>query len=939
MNRLVKKLIGWILCAVMVVGMLPVATRGAKAADTDVGTPEGIVWNAVENRYEISSYEGLLEFARIVNGTPAQFETNSAANAILTKSFSAEESTQGNTWTPIGNSSSPYIGTFDGKGYTITGLTIESTGNDIGLFERVGKDGCVQNVNLEGGSIKGNKYVGSVVGFNEGKVSNCYYNQSTCQKSAIGSGTSGIMIGSGALEGGQASNVWFGNYEQDSTSGKDPVKWRVLSNGADGIFVLSDQNLDCKLFDNTWEGLDFVDDDCLPDEMTWSMCTLRTWLNKEFYKAVFSTREQGSILETKVITPDHSYFGTEGGDDTMDKVFLLSLDEVNSSEYGFTNQSSKVASSTDYAEAKEPKYGVCGWWLRSPGSDCTLFLYVRYDGAIETEGWFINERGIAIRPVFNINPASVVFVSAAVGGKSSGAAGAGALKEVSAYDGTDWKLTVKDDTRKVFTANLTSTRTTYSTGDTISIHYSGAMTGENEYVSAMIVDSNNIVRYYSHLVDNSASGATADGTAELTIPEDIAGNCKILVFSEQCNGDYKTDFTRNTAELDITVNATITWKNWDGTELETDVNVSGGETPSYDGETPKKKDNKEYSYPFIGWDPEVEKVTGNATYTAKFNSVKNAYTIKFVNEDGTELQSSEVEYGTTPEYSGKEPTKKATKQYSYTWTGGWDKEIVEVTGEETYTATFTATTNKYEVIFDANGHGTTPDKQTVAYGETASEPVEAEVNGFTFGGWYTTAACTDRFDFTTAITDKITLFAKWTVDSTEPEDPGKTEPEKPDKTTEGGSSGEPGKTDGTTIELYYILNEGTIQYTKGSTTGIIFTVKRAKDDLNCFKYFSNVVKIDGRKITKYTAKSGSTIVTLDPEILDGLTDGEHLVSVLFDDGSVDVKILIKTPMKATEEMPTSPQTGDSSPIALWIALMLLTGMTGVIVLCRRKSAD
>lgn len=351
-----------------------------------------------------------------------------------------------------------------------------------------------------------------------------------------------------------------------------------------------------------------------------------------------------------------------------------------------------------------------------------------------------------------------------------------------------------------------------------------------------------------------------------------------------------------------------------------------------------------------------------------------------------------VEYGTTPEYYGEEPTKKATAQYTYAF-AGWDKEISTVTGEEAYKATFTATTNKYEVIFDANGHGTTPDKQTVAYGETASEPVEAEVNGFTFGGWYTTAACTDRFDFTTAITDKITLFAKWTVDLTEPEDPGKTEPEKPDKTTEGGSSGEPGKTtesgstgelgkttengstgesgkttesgstgesgnkeepdstekpgkteepgktDGTTIELYYILNEGTIQYTKGSTTGIIFTVKRAKDDLNCFKYFSNVVKIDGRKITKFTAKSGSTIVTLDPEILDGLTDGEHLVSVLFDDGSVDVKILIKTPMKAIEEMPTSPQTGDSSPIALWIALMLLTGMTGVIVLCRRKSVD
>ncbi len=194
MNRLVKKLIGWILCAVMVVGMLAVATRGAKAADADAGAGEGIVWNDEMNRYEISSYAGLLEFAAIVNGTSGQVETNSAANAILTKSFSAEESSQGSTWTPIGSEMCPYTGIFDGKGYTIKNLTIESSGHHIGLFGRVGEGGIVQNVTLEGGSIKGNNAVGGVVGFNEGKVSNCYNTGDVEGNSDVG-GVVGSNIG------------------------------------------------------------------------------------------------------------------------------------------------------------------------------------------------------------------------------------------------------------------------------------------------------------------------------------------------------------------------------------------------------------------------------------------------------------------------------------------------------------------------------------------------------------------------------------------------------------------------------------------------------------------------------------------------------------------------------------------------------------------------
>ena len=192
MRRIGRTILGWTLCLMMAVGMLPVAAREAKAADTAAGAGEGIVWNDEENRYEISSYAGLLEFAAIVNGTSAQVETNSAANAILTKSFSAEESAQGNTWTPIGNSSNKhYTGTFDGNGCTITGLTIKSTGDYIGLFGNIGYGGVVQNVYLEGGSVEGNTRVGGVAGHSFGTVSNCHNTGDVIGKSDFVGGVAG----------------------------------------------------------------------------------------------------------------------------------------------------------------------------------------------------------------------------------------------------------------------------------------------------------------------------------------------------------------------------------------------------------------------------------------------------------------------------------------------------------------------------------------------------------------------------------------------------------------------------------------------------------------------------------------------------------------------------------------------------------------------------
>ncbi len=182
----------------------------------------------------------------------------------------------------------------------------------------------------------------------------------------------------------------------------------------------------------------------------------------------------------------------------------------------------------------------------------------------------------------------------------------------------------------------------------------------------------------------------------------------------------------------------IKFINYDNTELQS-IEVEYGKTPSYTGTTPTKPKTPEYSYTFSGWSPSVVVVVSDATYTATFSAVKNKYTIKFVNYNGTELECGQVEYGKTPNYTGQTPTRAKTAQFTYTFSG-WSPSVVAVVGDATYFARFLAVTNKYIVKF-VNYNGIELQTSELEYGKTpsytAAIPVRARTAEFTytFSGW------------------------------------------------------------------------------------------------------------------------------------------------------------------------------------------------------------
>ena len=196
-------------------------------------------------------------------------------------------------------------------------------------------------------------------------------------------------------------------------------------------------------------------------------------------------------------------------------------------------------------DPEHPGWASSYWWLRSP-DEVYSTAFVNGRGVVRYYGGYSTSKEFGVRPAFDLNLDSVLFASAAVGGKPDGG-----LQPVSPnYTGNEWKLTLYDSKRNNF--SRTTWEVSASTkGGTVEISYTDAKTGANEYISALIFDDVGNVIYYGR---SNASLTEKDGTAQLTIPAGFAeGTYTLNVFNEQYNGDRKTDLASGFVDVTLTV--------------------------------------------------------------------------------------------------------------------------------------------------------------------------------------------------------------------------------------------------------------------------------------------------------------------------------------------------------------------------------------------------
>lgn len=205
--------------------------------------------------------------------------------------------------------------------------------------------------------------------------------------------------------------VRFGSYPQTREGNdKTPIEWIALERDGDTLTLISRYALDCRKYHDT---LTYV---------TWAKCDLRKWLNREFFSAAFTEEEQKAIVTTHLKNRNNATYGTYGGADTDDRVFIPSLEEIKRwydlpdvSEHDmlyngiFGVSEELIAVPTAYARAQgaATAYGYTetgknpcrSWWLRSPGYRTNQAAFVSEKGVVSNPGASVDDPYTAVRPV------------------------------------------------------------------------------------------------------------------------------------------------------------------------------------------------------------------------------------------------------------------------------------------------------------------------------------------------------------------------------------------------------------------------------------------------------------------------------------------------------------------------------------------------------------
>ncbi|MBR7000363.1 MAG: hypothetical protein IKI01_07065 [Lachnospiraceae bacterium] len=392
-----------------------------------------------------------------------------------------------------------------------------------------------------------------------------------------------------------------------------------------------------------------------------------------------------------------------------------------------------------------------------------------------------------------------------------------------------------------------------------------------------------------------------------------------------------------------------------------------------EGKTELSKDGDQYYF----------KVPSGGGVNISIEVAKKAYDVTFVDEDGTTLKKYTVKLGEKPTYDGIEPSKKDDELYTYKFSG-WSPEIVAVTEDTTYRATYTRSDHLYDKeVVDENYLKSEADcTHKAVYYKSCGECGEKGTETFEYGepldhdykeiaGTAVAPTCTkagkeadqkcSRCD--AVITGKEIAATGHTFDQEVVDAKylksaadcitaavyyksckcGEKSTDEKDIFTSGEPAGHKWKAatgyapktcevcgleEGQKV-TYDPIKGQVFVWTKGSKEPFVLTIKRSQDDVNCFLHYLNTL-LDGAEI-KVEARSGSTIITIPAETLEKLSVGEHKITVVFDDWKADFALSI-----ATAPADTTPVTGDTMPVVpIAVVMVVAFGAAGIAM--RRKA--
>lgn len=603
------------------------------------------------------------------------------------------------------------------------------------------------------------------------------------QKAIATSNGKDIQLGVNAVT--TNSILWFGHYDNA------PINWQVTTTSPSSLGLVSEYVLFNAIYDNNY----YVEDNPALTYQT-SLLYTTTLLNFKNNSSNFSSSEQGVMgsVGLPAYNMGGAYDRNGGG-----------------RQYWLGKALTKLPQSSDPTTLLWHGY-CCGDGFEDPAP---------------------LDRSFGIRPAFDFNLASILFTSAAVGGKLSNNVGAGALSFVPDYSGSEWKLTLKESSRSTFTARISggATSATVEQGGNIAIDYANAKTGSNEYISVMITDNDGNALYYGNIANNSSSGMAEEITIPATLP---AGSYTLKIFNEQCNGDKKTDYSSTFVDIPLTV-TTYPVSEIDVKFIALGANGSDIETTSQ---------------LFLYFDPEIADLRAEditLTGADKGQLTKEASRYKLLISNITVADNENV----------RVTINKAGYRFTST-----NSLSVRVRVRPATTCTITASVNN-SAYGSITGGGSVPIGADVTLTATANA-------GYKFVNWTENGKVVSNFaHYTFTATGNRNLVAVFAANSS----------------GSGGNDGSAGGgTGGGSItpspETVYHFNDGSKgTWGKGESSGFSIT---CNGDFKKFKSLS----VDGTAVagSNYTVKSGSTIVTFAPEYLKTLSVGEHTLRLAFSDG-------------------------------------------------------